>query len=140
MKRNVEFLNYIYENARMGVIGIKDLMPKVKHEDFVKLLETELKEYEIICDECIKHFIKFKACEKDVSKMAKIMTYINVQISDTNDISKLAKLMINGSNKGIIEITEQLNNYHNGDEDLIKLANKLLETEQNNLEELKKYL
>jgi len=54
--------------------------------------------------------------------------------------NKIAKMMIEGSNKGIIEITEKLNSFKNCDIEIKDLAKKLLATEQHNLEELKKYL
>ena len=140
MKQEIEFLNYIYQNARMGVIGIKELLPYVKHEDFKKLLNHELEEYELICDDTIKLFIKYKKEEKDVSKMAKIMTYMSVKTSKKDNVNKFAKMMIEGSNKGIIEINEKLNYYKGVSPKIIDLANRLLETEQNNINELKKYL
>ena len=124
----------------MGVIGIKELLPYVKHEDFKKLLNHELEEYELICDDTIKLFIKYKKEEKDVSKMAKIMTYMSVKTSKKDNVNKFAKMMIEGSNKGIIEINEKLNYYKGVSPKIIDLANRLLETEQNNINELKKYL
>ncbi len=140
LKQEIEFLNYIYQNARMGVIGIKELMPCVEETAFKDLLGSELEEYESICNEALKLFIKYNSLEKDVSKMAKIMTYMSIKASKKNNINKYAKMMIEGSNKGIIEINEKLNYYKGVSPKIINLANKLLETEQNNINELKQYL
>ena len=38
MNNHIEFLNYIYQNAQMGVVGIKDIIGKVENEKFEKLL------------------------------------------------------------------------------------------------------
>ena len=54
--------------------------------------------------------------------------------------SAIAKMMIEGSNKGIIEITEKLNNYPKDDQEIVDLANKLLDIEQKNLDDLKEFL
>ena len=48
--------------------------------------------------------------------------------------------MIEGSKKGIIEINKNLNSYNNMNSKIIKLAKKLLATEQHNIDELKIYL
>ena len=74
--------------------------------------------------------------------MAKISSYMMTQMKTMSDssTSNLAKMMMEGSNKGIIEITEKLNNFAEQDEEIVALANKLLETEQNNLDNLKQFL
>lgn len=140
MKDNIEFLNYIYENARMGVISINDLLDYVEDSLFKELLNKELTEYEEVCDEAIKLFTKFKSIEKDLSSLTKVMTYMAIKMSKKTSLNKFAKMMIEGSNKGIIAITEKINEYPNAEEKIIKLAYKLLKTEQNNINELKKYL
>ena len=58
-----------------------------------------------------------------------------------DDSSKsIAKLMIEGTNKGIIELTEHINSYDNTDAEIIVLANKFKDILENNIEELKSYL
>ena len=38
MEKNIDFLNYIYKNAQMGIIGIDDVFNNAKAKDFKKLL------------------------------------------------------------------------------------------------------
>ncbi len=144
--QSIEFLNYIYQNARMGIVSINKLIEKEMPEDILKVLKKQLAEYEKIVKETTELFIKYNKVEKDISTMSKISTYmmINMKIKNkTNECDKIhtiAKMMMEGSNKGIIQINEKLNDYNNCDGEVIELANKLLEMEKHNLEEFKKYL
>ena len=45
-----------------------------------------------------------------------------------------------GNQKGVLEITAELNNYDGNDEEILSLARRLLATEEHNREEFKTYL
>lgn len=139
MDTNIEFLNYIYKNAEMGVIGIDHVFEYVKDNDLRNLLVIQRKEYQSIVDETKK---MLKDQEKGVPSIAKFSSNLMIDMAMFKDGSKstIAKLMMEGTNKGIIEISEKLNHYKEKDKKTMLLAKKLLKTEQNNIEELKKYL
>ena len=124
---NIIFLNLIYQNAQMGLIGIDTVLKKVENEKLANLIDEQRKEYENICNETSKILIKYGAKEEEISKLKEIS-------------SKIAKLMMSGNEKGVIEITEKLNTYQDGDDEIIALANKLLATEEHNRDELKEFL
>lgn len=142
MGKDVEFLNYIYQNAKMGVVGIDNIKAKIYDEELKDLIATQRKEYVSICDETTKLLNELGVSEKDISTMAKVMTYFmaNLELLKDDSASNIAKLMIEGSNKGIVEITKKLNGYNNANKKVEKLAKKLLVTEQHNIDELKIYL
>ena len=56
------------------------------------------------------------------------------------DDKKIVKLMMEGNEKGVIAIKEKLNLQGDQDEEIVSLANRLLETEEHNREEFKEYL
>ena len=142
MKENIEFLNYIYQNAQMGVVGIDDIINKITDEDFENVIKEQKDDYETICKETSAIFKKYGKEEKELPMMAKVGSYMMSEMKTLTDSSTnmLAKMMMEGSNKGIIEITEQLNNYSGDDEEIRTIANKLLKIEQKNLDNLKKFL
>lgn len=142
MKDNIEFLNYIYQNARMGIVGIENIEEKITDIDLKKIIKEQLNDYEKICEEVIQIFVKHNKKEKDINAMAKINTYLssNLNLIGKDPNQEIAKLMIKGSNTGIIEITEKINKYKEADENIIKIAKKLLKIEERNLEQLKPYL
>ena len=142
MGKDAEFLNYIYQNAKMGVIGIDNIKHKIFDDELKNVIATQKKEYQKIADDASSILNELGLTEKDVSKMAKVSTYVmaNLEMLKDDSSSNIAKLMIEGSNKGIIEINKNLNSYNNMNSKIIKLAKKLLATEQHNIDELKIYL
>lgn len=138
----VEFLKVIYKNAEMGVIGIKDIITKVSDEKFEKVLNNQKEEYNNICKEAEDILKKYGKQNEEVSNMARISTKVmsEMMIIKDNSINNIAKMMLEGTNKGIIEITEKINAYNNNDAEIVVLANKLKNTLEKNIEELKKYL
>jgi len=142
MSEEVEFLNYIYKNAEMGIIGIDNIISKVKDEKFEKLLNNQKEEYNNICKDAESILKKYGKSNEEVGTMAKISTTLMSEMSMLKDdsINNIAKMMVEGTNKGIIEITEKLNAYNNTDAEIVVLANKLKSLEESSIEDLKKYL
>ena len=142
MSEEVEFLNYIYKNAKMGVIGIDAVIVKATDEKFEKLLLKQKGEYESICKEADDILKKYGKKYEDVGSLAKISTTIMSEMSllKDNSIHNIAKLMIEGTNKGIIEIVEKLNAYNNTDVEVSVLADRLKSMLEKNIDALKKYL
>ena len=146
MKKNtseeVEFLQFIYKNAEMGVIGVDNIITKIKDEKFEELLQKQKEEYQNICKEAEDILKKYGKQNEEVGKMAKVSTKVMSEMASLKDDStqNYAKMMIEGTNKGIIEITEKINAYNNSDAEIVVLANKLKNTLEKNIEELKKYL
>ena len=142
MSEEVEFLNYIYKNAEMGVIGINDVIGKVSNEKFEKLLNSEKDEYSEICKEALDILKKYGKQNEEVGTMAKMSSKMMAEMSLMKDDSDntVAKMMLEGSNKGIIEISEKINAYQCDDAEILVLANKLKATLEKNIDDLKKYL
>ena len=138
---NIKFLNLIYQNAEMGLIGIDTVIKKVEDEKIAKIIQEQRKEYEQFLSDAKKILIKYGAKEEEISKlkeisrkaMAEVMT---MKKSDT----EIAKLMMEGNQKGVLEITAELNQYEGDDQEILDLAQRLLATEEHNREEFKQYL
>lgn len=137
-----DFLNCIYKNAEMGIIGIDDVIEKVENTQFEKLLKKQRKEYENITKEVELILNKYYEDNENISLLAKISTKImsEMVILKDNSVSKIAKMMMNGTNKGIVELVEKINSYNGKDKDIVILANKFQKTLENNIEDLKEYL
>ena len=142
MNGNIEFLNYIYQNAEMGRDTIKQLIEISKDEEYKKMLQCQLEEYKAIHNTAEKKIEKLNKEAKDINVFSKVSAYIMINIKTLMDKtpSHISEMLIQGSNMGIIEITKKINEYPNADKDIIDLANRLLKFEQNNLEKYKKYL
>ena len=142
MNEDIEMLNYIYQNAKMGVVGIDNIKSSIKDKKLLKIIREQENDYYEICNESMKLLSLSNAERKNVTPITKMMTYMDAKmklLKDNSD-SNIAKMMIEGSNMGIIAVQEKLNNYKGADKKIIKLANRLLEIEQINLDRLKPYL
>ena len=142
MSKEVEFLNYIYKNAEMGVIGIDNIITKVQDEKFEELLNNQKNEYVNICTETENILKKYGKQNEEVGVVAKVSTKVMSEMSllKENSTQSIAKMMVEGTNKGIVEIVEKINAYSNSDAEITVLANKLKNTLEKNIDDLKKYL
>ncbi len=142
MDSEVEFLNYIYKNAQMGVIGIDDVITKANNEKFIKLLKSEREEYQTICNEAENILKKYGKQNEEIGVMAKMSSKMMSEMKMLKDDSDetIAKMMMEGTNKGIIAITEKINSYNIKDAEIVVLATKLKATLEKNVDELKKFL
>ncbi|MEG1363733.1 MAG: hypothetical protein RSC92_04820 [Clostridia bacterium] len=142
MNENVEMLNYIYQNAKMGKSTIDQIIKEVSDITFKDVLNEQLKDYEKVIDNTKVYLSEFNKQEKDITDLSKIVTYLSIKMSTLNDdtSSHIADMLIKGSTMGTVEITKKLNKYTNIDESIKMLASKLLKIEENNIEKLKKYL
>lgn len=138
---NIIFLNLIYQNSEMGLIGIDVVLKKVTNEKIAKLIEEQKKEYENICHKAKEILIKYGAKEEEIPKMKELSSKLmSEMMSLGSDDKKIVKLMMEGNEKGVIAIQEKLNTYQDKDPEIIELAEKLLKTEEHNREEFKEYL
>ena len=142
MSEEVEFLQFIYKNAEMGIIGINNIITKVQDEKFEKVLNEQREDYKSICTEAEDILKKYGKQNEEVGTMAKVGTKVMSEMTllKENTTQSIAKMMVEGTNKGIVEITEKINAYNNSDAEIVVLANRLKSMLEKNIEELKKYL
>lgn len=142
MSKEVEFLNFIFKNAEMGIIGIDDVLNVLEDADFADMLNRQKQEYENILKKAKEILKCYGKDTKENSGLSKVRSNIMVKMGSMMDssVSNFAKMMMEGTNKGIIEIQEKINNFNVEDEEIIELAKKLLATEERNLEDFKSLL
>ncbi len=138
---NIIFLNLIYQNAQMGLIGIDAVMDKVEDEKVAKLIREQREEYEQFCKDAREILIKYGAKEEEIGKLQQLSSKIMSEMMTINkDDKNIVKLMMEGNEKGVIAVKEKLNAYQGHDQEIIDLAKKLLDTEEHNREEFKEFL
>ena len=142
MNENVELLNYIHQNAKMGISTINKLLDIVEEDEFKKYLESQYNEYKEIFDESDRKLHDIGKEAKGIGDFQKVSTnfMINLNTLTNKSASHISEMMIQGSTMGTIDATKKLNRYKNADNDIRKLASDLLKFEEKNIEELKKFL
>lgn len=138
---NIKFLNLIYQNAQMGLIGIDTVIGKVEKEVIAKIIHEQKREYEEILADAKKILLEYGVKEEEISKLKELSSKMMAKMMTIGKSDQeIAKLMMEGNQKGVLEITAELNNYEGEDKEILKLAERLLATSEHNREEFKKYL
>lgn len=140
MLKETELLNFIRQNVQMGIDGIKLVIDDINDRDFYNELDRQLKEYNEIYETADELLQTLGGEKQDVKAAVKIASHLSARMKTMNgSTSKIAESMIQGSTMGITKIIKHINEY-NGDDRALKIADKLLKTEENNVEQLKKFL
>ncbi len=140
---DAQMLNFVYQNAQMGVESLEEILPMVEAGEFKEGLGAQLKEYRQIHDKAGKLLNKAGYDEKGINAMQKIMTYLMIDMKMMMDSSPshVAKMLIQGSNMGIIDAQKRIHEYEShADKEVIGLMKHLQEFEEKNVERLKVYL
>ncbi|MCB2292760.1 hypothetical protein LGK95_04315 [Clostridium algoriphilum] len=142
MDNNIEFLNYIYQNAEMGKDTISELITIVEDASFKNILESQLKEYTEIFDISSNKIEQAKKTSKGIGTFSKFTTYlmINFKTMKNKTPSHIAEMLIQGSTMGIVDLTKKIKEYKDVAPDILALADRLLKFEIQNVDEMKKFL
>lgn len=145
MNENAEILEYIYQNAKMGVTSTTNLINILNGKDnkIKKIVEGELKGYENFVKESEKLLTKYKVEPKEKSIMANIMGNVSMKMELLNDNSdaRIADMLTKGFTMGLVDITKRIDNFKDdADDKILLLAKKLKKFSEENIELLKPYL
>ena len=112
-KEDINALDEINKGACMGIDAIGFIIEKVSNKKLKKLLEKQSSMYKEINEEIESIYPKYnEGCPHETTAINKIMTSgtINMKLINNQSNSKLAELLIEGTNMGIIEGRKILNN------------------------------
>ncbi len=143
MDKNAELLNYVYQNAQMGIETIGQICEMLKEDEFKKLLKDQHKEYKDLGGRAKLLLSENGYDEKSIGEFAKLSSYVMINMQTIRDKSNshIADMLIKGSNMGIVEGTKRLHEYEDScKEEAVSLMKELVKVEESNLENLKKYL
>lgn len=143
MKENINALDEINKGACMGIDAIDCIMDKIKTKDFKKAVEEQYFDYKKIEDKITKIYSKYNTVDEphETNTMNKIMTWYGIEIrtlTDSSD-SKIAELLLQGTNMGIIEGKKILNNKEL-DKEVVKIINEYINMQEKAVEKLKEFL
>lgn len=140
-----ELLTYLYQDADMALNTLTLLINKINKKDnkIKKTVEGLIKGYE-------NYLVKIKSYMKEnnyeiqakplISKMGAYMG-INMEVMKDNSDSRMADMLIQGLNMGVINVTKKIDTYK-GDvpKEVLSLAKEFKKFQEEGVEFLKKYL
>ena len=139
---NLEILNKIYENAQMGSNSITYVSEKTDDTELLKELQNELTQYNEVSSEASQKILELNEIPKESGPMAQVGLWSSVQMNTLMDksTSHIAEMMMQGNAMGVIDMAKTIKNAENKSADAEQLAQKLIETEENNFQNMKQFL
>lgn len=142
MINDEEMLQFILKNAEMGCLGINDVKPYASGDKLNNALRSQNLEYGHIYHNAY-NILKNRGYSPNkisrfVSKLASAKTRREMK-NDRSD-SHIAEMMIQGNTMGVQKIAQHIRQYEGNNELVTRLADKLMSTEQANIEQMKSFL
>ncbi|MCQ2513911.1 MAG: hypothetical protein MJ089_02300 [Ruminococcus sp.] len=142
MINDVEMLTYVLQNAEMGCQGITCVRKDIKDSEIDGVLCEQLVKYGKIYH-CANNMLRNRGEEiHHVSPMTKAMTRVAASrdLKRDSSASHIAEMMIKGNTMGVNKMARHIRNYEGNDESIKMLARKMLDTEEENIREMKSFI
>ncbi len=143
MKENINALDEISKGASMGMDAIHFIIDKVKDEDFKKILDKQYNDYDDISRRIKEIYKKYNSTDDphETNAVTKAMTWYGVEMKTLTDHSnsKIAELLLQGTNMGIIEGRKIYNNKEI-DKEVSNIVKEYISMQERCVEKLKEYL
>ena len=142
MDSNRYILNELNKGIKMGMDSISTVSEKVQDDRFKQDLKYQYDEYNKILNEVNDELTNYDDFPKELNPMQKAMRWMGVELNTISDKSnsKIAEMMIQGTNMGIIEGVKLLNQNPEADGEVKNVLNEFIKFQENTVEQLKKYL
>lgn len=142
MQQDCEMLNQIRQTTKMGQVGIHAVMKGGLSPEFHHALKSQLQEYDAIYHEADRLLQEHGGRPKNLSPLAKWGSSMAsaMKLKTDGSVSKVAEMMIQGNTKGMIKSIQSIRGMGVLDPKVSALSNRLLQTEQANIDQMKAYL
>ena len=141
-QNEINVLDELNKGACMGKDAIHFILDKVKDKDLKKELNNQYQKYKSISDRINKIYNQYNKEDTphETSAMNKIMTWYGIEMKTFMDqsTSKIAELLLQGTNMGIIEGRKLLNHKHTNEE-VRELAQEYVDMQEDAVEKLKSF-
>ena len=136
-----EEVREIYRNLTAGKDSVEILRPMSEDDAFREVLLEQDQAYSEVCSRVEAYATERSYKIKEISPFAKSMMHMSATFNALTDKSpsKLAEIMLQGINMGVISITKIVNKLH-GDGFTCPLAEETLAMLKRNAEEMKRFL
>lgn len=141
-EENINALDEIHKGACMGMDALHFVLDKVEDDKLKEVLNKQYEDYQSIAKSIEDIYPKYNDDKPhETSAMNKAMTWYGVEVKTLTDKSnsKIAELLLNGVNMGIIEGRKILNK-KKINEEVEKIVSKYVSMQEVSVDVLKEYL
>lgn len=143
MKRDdVEILRGIQKNTKMAMKAIDALSDKVYDDDLAVTLSRQNLKYSEFYNKATNKMLdkNVESYRPNALNDAMLVGSIKTNTLLNTSTSHLAEMVIQGSNRGILDMHKTINHNENANNTYVEFAKELMDFEEKNIEQLKKYL
>lgn len=135
-------LNEINKGIKMGMDSISTITEKVDDNNFRDDLMFQYNKYNDILNKVNSKLQDYNDLPKELPTMQKTMGWFSIQANTLTDKSnsKIAEMLMQGTNMGIIEGVKLLNRNPELEGDIKEILSEFVDFQENNIQKLKTYL
>lgn len=139
---NLTILNELNKACTMGMDSITFVSDKVEDENMKENLSYQYAEYGNIAKKISTAFEEYGEIPDDEPAGQKMMGWMGVQMNTLTDksTSKIAELMIQGGDMGIIKCQKLLNHNPAAKQNVKDLLNDFMNFQRNSIDKMKEFL
>jgi len=141
-ENEVNVLDELNKGASMGKDAIHFVLDKVEDERLKQELERQYEKYKNISDKIYEIYPEYNEGKPhETNAMNKMMTWYGIEMKTMMDdsVSKIAELLLQGTNMGIIEGRKLMNHKHTNPE-VNSLVEEYVAMQEDAVEKLKTFL
>ena len=141
-KDDQEILKELQKNSGMAISAIDTISEKVQNDELLHELSKERLLYSVIQNKATDRLQSERAEGYHGSAVQDMMLKGGIQMNTLTNCSasKIAELMIQGSNRGITSMWKSMNHHQNSGNTSMEIANELIAFEEKAISRLKKFL
>ncbi|MCM1368505.1 MAG: hypothetical protein NC184_06840 [Roseburia sp.] len=141
-EREVEFLKQLHQAAQMGRDTLEHVNNNIGPGELRTAVEKDIFDYSEVCSEITRKLAARDEKPEAVGKISRAMAgmMIDCKIKEDTPENEIAKMIIDGTTKGVTECTSKLSAFSDIDSDIRNLAYKFLWIQQKNIDEMKRFL
>ncbi len=138
----MDLLNELYKNAEMGINAINTLHEKADDDNLKKELSAQLHNYRAMEAQIEREIQSRGRSANCASALGRFGLRASVKMNLMMDKSPthIAQMMMEGANAGVIDLTRTIHQNAQVDPKVKDLADKLMQTEQQSIEVMRKFL
>ena len=140
---NKDTLDELNKGCTMGMDALKFVIDKVEDDEFKELLSNQYKEYQTVHKKIEELYSNYSDEEPtETNGLNKAMTWSMMEMKTLTDTSnsKIAELLLQGTNMGIIEGRKLINHKPDLDKKVSKVLYEFVCMQEDYVERLKSYL
>lgn len=143
MSNEVPMLNSIRKTTQMGCYGIKAVLNETANRDFRSALRQQYEEYSRIYEEADQLLQERCGKPKNVLPVTRYSSAMSSKLrvrAALDPTAKIAELMLQGNTRGMIKSMHNIRTMGALEPRVSGLSKRLLQTEQDNINQMKQYL